>query len=94
MPLKLRAYPLLRRLSACRKIPYQYTWPWIAPQIATSMQRHSASLARGTPLLSAEGPDGTGTCSASALRETLMFVVESISENQLYTYTRNRWMHV
>lgn len=94
MPLKLRAYPLLRRLSACQKIPYQYTRPSIAPQIATSMQRHSASLARGKPLISAEGPDGTGMCSLSALRETLMFIVESIAEDQLYTYTRNRWMHV
>jgi len=94
MPLKLWAYLLLRRLSACQKIPYQYTRPSIVPQIATWVQRHSASLERGKPLLSAEGPDGNGTCSLLALRETLMFIVESIAEDQLYTYTRNRWMHV
>lgn len=93
MPLKIRANPRLRRLSACQKIPYQYTQPSIAPQIATSTQRHSGSLARGPPLLGADEPDATGTCSASALREFLMSIAESISDDQLYAYTRNRWMH-
>jgi hypothetical protein len=58
------------------------------------MQRRSASLARGKPLLTADGPDGTGTRSLFTPRETLMFIVEIIAEDQLYTYTRNRWMHV
>jgi hypothetical protein len=46
------------------------------------------------PLLSAERSNGTCMYSISSLLKILMFVVEDIAEEELYRYTRNRWMHV
>jgi hypothetical protein len=46
------------------------------------------------PLLGAERSNGTCMYRKAILLRILMFVDEDISEEELYRYTRNRWMHV
>lgn len=92
MPLGLRAYPLHRWLSIYRTIAYQYIRPSTVATFATSIERQRAN--RAMPLLSAERSNGTCMYCASSLFRILMFAVEDIPEEELYRYTRNRWMHV
>ena len=94
MLLGSRTYPLRHWLSAYRTIAYQYIRPSAVATFATSIQGQRANRAMSMPLLSAERSDGTCMYSTSSLLRILMFVVEDISEEELYRYTRNRWMHV
>jgi hypothetical protein len=80
MPLRSHAYSLRRWLSAATP--------------AKSAGRQITTLARAMPLLSAETSSGVCMYSNFLRLKSLMFVVEDISEEELYKYRRNRWMFV
>jgi hypothetical protein len=58
---------------------------------AASIRRQSR---RALPHLSTENSDGIRVYILSPLLKSLIVAVEDIAEEQLYRYTRNRWMHV
>ncbi|KAG9236357.1 hypothetical protein BJ875DRAFT_533605 [Amylocarpus encephaloides] len=78
MPLRSRTYPLHRWFSVYRTIVYQYIRPSTVATFTTLIQRQRANREIAMLLLIAERSNGT---------------LEDISEEELYRYTRNRWIH-
>lgn len=94
MPPSSRIYPLRRWVSGYSTIIYQYIQPSTVATFAISIERQRANRPIAMPLLSAERCNGTCMYIKSLFFRILIFVVEDKIPEELYRYTRNRWMHV